>query len=271
MIDNRHNIRLIDFGISFILDSEHMVMKTACGSPVYMPPEILEKSLYTEKCDIWSAGILLYYMLSGRFPFYDQNRFKLFERIKTEELHLPTSFPSDLCDLLYKMLEKNPSQRFSISEVLHHPFITGSSVHHDLSYTLDRCLNPAIIEKSVKAKIAENSKGKTGNQDNLFGGSNFDYQIVYRIFEKEIITEMFNESKELANTGRPSSLPKLFIPESKKSRFNMPLNSSIRTNNLPRQNVLLPQISSRKLGVQLRQPYLLNRGFTAFDSTGGMK
>ena len=79
-LDEIH-IKLIDFGASnFFKENEILTLKV--GSPYYIAPEVLNKC-YNEKCDIWSAGVVLYVMLTGNFPFVGKTSQKLFESIKT--------------------------------------------------------------------------------------------------------------------------------------------------------------------------------------------
>ena len=54
------------------------------GTPYFIAPEML-KGEYDEKCDIWSIGVILYYMISGKFPFFDDDNFKIFQKIENEE------------------------------------------------------------------------------------------------------------------------------------------------------------------------------------------
>ena len=66
MIDSDMNATLIDFGLSKV-DAKNR-LKSVIGSPMYMSPEVF-KGAYTNKCDIWSLGILVYHMISGDTPF----------------------------------------------------------------------------------------------------------------------------------------------------------------------------------------------------------
>ena len=74
-------IKLIDFGLSKIIDtkSSHQ-MKSLVGTPYYMAPEII-KGVYDKKCDIWSIGVLLYTIVSGYLPFSGDNRTSVFDKI----------------------------------------------------------------------------------------------------------------------------------------------------------------------------------------------
>ena len=79
--------------------------------------------VYGPKCDTWSTGILLYYMVSTKFPFLGRNKTELFKNVKKGEYKEPENFSKDLCDLLKNMLVTNPDKRWSIAKCLEHPFV----------------------------------------------------------------------------------------------------------------------------------------------------
>mmetsp|Transcript_23738 Transcript_23738/g.23425 ORF Transcript_23738/g.23425 Transcript_23738/m.23425 type:complete len:84 (+) Transcript_23738:142-393(+) len=64
--------------------------KTTCGTPGYVAPEILEKVPYSKECDYWSIGVLLYILLCGFPPFYDEDEDVLFEKIKSGRYDFPS-------------------------------------------------------------------------------------------------------------------------------------------------------------------------------------
>ena len=70
------SLKLIDFGLSKVLDGDKGTMKGAVGTTFYMAPEVISGT-YNEKCDIWACGIILYIMLCGKPPFYSQNEEEL--------------------------------------------------------------------------------------------------------------------------------------------------------------------------------------------------
>jgi calcium/calmodulin-dependent protein kinase I len=74
------DIKLSDFGLSKIFN-ENSVLKTQCGTPAYVAPEILRKGRYTAKVDLWALGVIAFILLSGYPPFYDENTCELYKKI----------------------------------------------------------------------------------------------------------------------------------------------------------------------------------------------
>ncbi|OHT02949.1 AGC family protein kinase [Tritrichomonas foetus] len=123
LLDEFYNLKLIDFGFAKSND-KNIKLKTRCGSPVYTSPEIIKGQEYNEKSDIWSLGILLYYMATGAVPFFADNVMKLYYLICDSEVTFPNDIPlsESLKDLIYGMLSKNIDERHCITEVMHHPW-----------------------------------------------------------------------------------------------------------------------------------------------------
>ena len=119
-------IKLIDFGAS-IFFKENEILKLKVGSPYYIAPEVLNKN-YNEKCDIWSAGVVLYVMLIGKFPFVGQTSQKLFESIKTGKYKTEgkewEAISIEAKELIGKMLEIDKDKRLSASECLKSEFLS---------------------------------------------------------------------------------------------------------------------------------------------------
>ncbi len=82
-------LKLADFGISKILSDE--MLTTNCGTPVYMAPEIWSGVEYNQKVDMWSVGVVMYYLLSGTHPFDGDN-----EDLGKEIINAELTFPDDV-------------------------------------------------------------------------------------------------------------------------------------------------------------------------------
>ena len=118
-------IKMIDFGLSNLYENSQL-LSTACGSPIYAAPEMLEGKLYKgSTVDIWSAGIVLYYMLCGSFPFHDVSNDKLYKKILKGKFEIPKSFSKNVKDLVGKILVVNPQKRISLKDIKKHPWVVN--------------------------------------------------------------------------------------------------------------------------------------------------
>ena len=113
-------VKIIDFGFS-VKGSKETYQKLFCGTPSYMPPEIVNKEKYiAQYSDIWSLGVLLYTMLYGRFPFKAKDDEKLFELINKADVKFPENiFVSEgIKSLIKKILKVEPRLRPSPKEII---------------------------------------------------------------------------------------------------------------------------------------------------------
>ena len=118
--DNKNDVKIIDFGLA--RKKEKHNMHSIVGTPCYVAPEVLEGT-YDYKCDIWALGILTYVMLFGKYPFDDQNKSVLFDKIKNAEPKYNTSLISnEALNLIQSLLKKDPKKRPDASSILDHPW-----------------------------------------------------------------------------------------------------------------------------------------------------
>lgn len=127
-------LKLADFGLAQLL-TNNVLMKTACGTPGYVAPEILEGKPYGKEVDIWALGVISYILLCGFPPFYDENSAELFRCIKAGNYDYPSPFwdgvSSGARDLIDHMLVLNPKTRFTAKDVLSHSWIADNSTMSD--------------------------------------------------------------------------------------------------------------------------------------------
>lgn len=110
-----HSLKLIDFGLSIHLP-EGEKLNDRQGTPYYLAPEVLNK-YYDHKCDVWSCGIIMYVLLSGKPPFNADHNLEIMRQIKIGKYNLTGSgwlkVSTEAKDLLTKMLRYNPEMRYS--------------------------------------------------------------------------------------------------------------------------------------------------------------
>ena len=119
LIDKNYNIKLIDFGLCAIKETKYDMMNDLLGTVRYTAPELLTKEGYNESCDLWNIGVVLYMLLTGKFPFNGAGRESIFRRISEKRLHFShLGLEKSEASLLRKLLKKNPDERIEIEEIL---------------------------------------------------------------------------------------------------------------------------------------------------------
>ncbi|XP_023773902.1 RAC-beta serine/threonine-protein kinase-like isoform X2 [Cyanistes caeruleus] len=111
MLDKDGHIKITDFGLCKEGVTHGTTMRTFCGTPEYLAPEVLEDNDYGRAVDWWGLGVVMYEMLCGRLPFYNQDHERLFELILLEDIRFPRSLGPESRNLLAGLLKKDPKQR----------------------------------------------------------------------------------------------------------------------------------------------------------------
>jgi serine/threonine protein kinase len=129
LLDRYNNIRLIDFGLSNQFTDLNPQLRTACGSPAYAAPEMIQGNTYTYTADIWSAGILLFALVAGYLPFDDDRASGVLQKVVHSEVGYPAFISPQLRDLLQKMICKDPEERITLDMIKAHPWFSQSQYH----------------------------------------------------------------------------------------------------------------------------------------------
>lgn len=118
-------LKIADFGWSVHAPSSRRM--TMCGTLDYLPPEMVENSVYDERVDLWALGVLTYEFLVGNPPFETKSTQTTYKRICTVDLHFPNHVCPPARDLIGKLLKKVPKERASLDEVLAHPWVVENA------------------------------------------------------------------------------------------------------------------------------------------------
>eukprot|EP01133_Synstelium_polycarpum_P014871 gene14871-17585_t len=165
LLNEESIVKLADFGVSAQLETELSKSNEFIGTPLWMPPEIIQKKPYDNKCDIWSLGITIIEMAEGYPPYWNMPPTRAMLMIPNKQpptLTKPHHFSNDLNDFIARCCQKDPEKRPSALELLQHPFIQSSiGVQDTLKPLIEECL-----KKRSKKKVERRSKDmKDGSGD----------------------------------------------------------------------------------------------------------
>jgi len=128
--DNDLEIAIADFGLSKIV-GQQMMMQTACGTPSYVAPEVLNASGYGKEVDMWSIGVITYILLCGFPPFYGDTVPEIFEQIMEANFDYPEEYwgavSKDAKDFINRLLVVDSDKRMSAGEALKHAWLTSGN------------------------------------------------------------------------------------------------------------------------------------------------
>jgi hypothetical protein len=128
LVDRDGHLRITDFGlVKGNMTTADATTSTFCGTPEYMPPEVLSGLPYTRAVDWWSLGVLIFEMLVGAPPFYNDNVNTVYRMVVNDPVPFPDSLSPTARDLIAKLLNKNGARRIGASErdveeIKEHPF-----------------------------------------------------------------------------------------------------------------------------------------------------
>ncbi|KAK3593622.1 hypothetical protein CHS0354_025514 [Potamilus streckersoni] len=152
-------VKLADFGLAIEVQGDQQAWFGFAGTPGYLSPEVLRKDPYAKPVDIWACGVILYILLVGYPPFWDEDQHRLYAQIKAGAYDYPSpewdTVTPEAKNLINSMLTVNPAKRITASEALRHPWIcqrerVASVVHRQ--ETVD-CLKKFNARRKLKGAI----------------------------------------------------------------------------------------------------------------------
>ena len=193
---NTKRIKLIDFGLSNTYgDKDEGILSTSCGSPLYAPPEMLKGEIYKgNTVDIWSIGVVLYFMICGYLPFQDTDNDKLFKKIIKGKFNIPMHVSTQGRELLYKLMDVNPKKRINISQIKNHPWVrlytndNNNFLIFNPGLNLEKYVIP-IDEEIVDELYIKYNISKIKLRENILLNKNNDYTTLYELLLNKKISE----------------------------------------------------------------------------------
>lgn len=117
-------IKIADFGMASLMKQGNL-LSTSCGSPHYASPEVVMGLKYDgRKADVWSCGVILFALLTGKLPFDDDNIRRLLGKVRSGIFSMPQFLPFEVKELIWGMLNTDPNKRLSLDDVLRHNWVT---------------------------------------------------------------------------------------------------------------------------------------------------
>ncbi|XP_055722896.1 serine/threonine-protein kinase PLK3-like [Salvelinus fontinalis] len=123
-VNENMELRLGDFGLAAKLETVELRKKTICGTPNYLAPEVLNRQGHGTESDIWSLGCVMYTLMCGNPPFETLDLKETYKCIKEVKYNLPSTLSPAAQKLISGILQKNPSDRLTLDQILNHQFFT---------------------------------------------------------------------------------------------------------------------------------------------------
>lgn len=149
--DDLDEVKIIDFGLSKLQGASNAEMKTACGSPNYVAPEVISQPWYGRECDIWSLGVIAYLLISGNFPFEGSNVVEIYENIQQNEVTFEepqwAMVSPDWEEFIKQCLNKDKSKRMTSEQALKSAWLS------EIQEVRERKLSDEVVDslKNYKA------------------------------------------------------------------------------------------------------------------------
>uniref|UniRef100_A0A4W5KAK3 calcium/calmodulin-dependent protein kinase n=1 Tax=Hucho hucho TaxID=62062 RepID=A0A4W5KAK3_9TELE len=152
-------VKLADFGLAIEVQGDQQAWFGFAGTPGYLSPEVLRKDPYGKPVDMWACGVILYILLVGYPPFWDEDQHRLYQQIKAGAYDFPSpewdTVTPEAKDLINKMLTINPAKRVTATDALKHPWICQRSTVASMMHRQEtvECLRKFNARRKLKGAI----------------------------------------------------------------------------------------------------------------------
>uniref|UniRef100_A0AAR2K7G8 calcium/calmodulin-dependent protein kinase n=1 Tax=Pygocentrus nattereri TaxID=42514 RepID=A0AAR2K7G8_PYGNA len=159
-------VKLADFGLAIEVQGDQQAWFGFAGTPGYLSPEVLRKDPYGKPVDIWACGVILYILLVGYPPFWDEDQHKLYQQIKAGAYDFPSpewdTVTPEAKNLINQMLTINPAKRITADQALKHPWVCQRSTVASMMHRQEtvECLRKFNARRKLKVLFAKKKTPK---------------------------------------------------------------------------------------------------------------
>uniref|UniRef100_A0A673BSE8 calcium/calmodulin-dependent protein kinase n=1 Tax=Sphaeramia orbicularis TaxID=375764 RepID=A0A673BSE8_9TELE len=152
-------VKLADFGLAIEVQGDQQAWFGFAGTPGYLSPEVLRKDPYGKPVDIWACGVILYILLVGYPPFWDEDQHKLYQQIKAGAYDFPSpewdTVTPEAKNLINQMLTINPAKRITAEQALKHPWVCHRSTVASMMHRQEtvECLRKFNARRKLKVRL----------------------------------------------------------------------------------------------------------------------
>ncbi|XP_068575248.1 calcium/calmodulin-dependent protein kinase type II subunit gamma isoform X9 [Cebidichthys violaceus] len=152
-------VKLADFGLAIEVQGDQQAWFGFAGTPGYLSPEVLRKDPYGKPVDIWACGVILYILLVGYPPFWDEDQHKLYQQIKAGAYDFPSpewdTVTPEAKNLINQMLTINPAKRITADQAIKHPWVCQRSTVASMMHRQEtvECLRKFNARRKLKGAI----------------------------------------------------------------------------------------------------------------------
>ncbi|XP_072475607.1 serine/threonine-protein kinase 33 [Notamacropus eugenii] len=239
--ETNYNIKVTDFGLAVQKEGGCEAMfQTTCGTPIYMAPEVINAHDYSQQCDIWSIGVIMYMLLCGEPPFLANSEEKLFELIRKGQPCFGNSIWESVSDsaksVLKQLLKVDPAHRITAKELLDNRWITGNTL------TPVRPTNVLELMKQWKNQPGSDEEDLEDLKDDLANKIHVytSFQTEENVNDENVVENTDDRSDKSPMPGKQESHEDRMKVSKKKNNISTLTNGTVKKKNVnlrPSSNV----------------------------------
>ncbi len=257
LLDYKRSIKISDFGLSTIKNSEHSLLGTPCGTPNYAPPEMLRGDEYNGLfSDIWSCGIILYAMLCGYLPFSESKEQIIYQKIIDHQYEYPNFLSKLAVDLLKNILKVDPNERLNIIQIKKHPWFHLNQAMLRPGICIGKMDIP--IDEKILKKVENLGFDKLLCKQNLLNNKFDSLTTIYYLCLKKFIKEGGKSISDLHSNEYMNYMKKQYfkINSNKNAKSTIGENQTIKKKKIE-ENKKKTDINNSNNKNEVKQPDIL--------------